>query len=78
MSALDLIISVDSAPAHLAGALGQKTWILLAYDPDSRYFVGREDCPWYPRARLIRQPSPGAWAEVIDRTKAELAALTSP
>lgn len=69
MSALDLIVSVDSAPAHLAGALGCPTLILLAFDPDSRYLLGCEDCPWYPSARLIRQRTPGDWSDVITRTR---------
>lgn len=67
MTALDLIISVDSAPAHLAGALARPLWIALAFDPDSRYFVGRDDSPWYPTAHLFRQEAPGAWPGVIDR-----------
>lgn len=65
---LDLVISVDSAPAHLAGALGRPLWVLLAFDPDSRYFLERTDSPWYPTARLMRQPAPGDWASVIKRT----------
>lgn len=68
MSTLDLMISVDSAPAHLAGALGRPLWVLLAFDPDSRYFIGRTDSPWYPTARLLRQPGPGDWASVLART----------
>lgn len=68
MQNLDLVISVDSAPAHLAGALGRPLWVLLAFDPDSRYFLERTDSPWYPTARLFRQPSPGEWASVIERT----------
>lgn len=65
MQHLDLIISVDSAPAHLAGALGRPMWVLLSYDPDSRYFLGRSDCPWYPAGELIRQNAPGDWARLI-------------
>lgn len=72
-SALDMIVSVDSAPAHLAGALGRPALILLAFDPDSRYLLGREDCPWYPTARLVRQQRPGDWTDLIARTRALIA-----
>ena len=67
MSALDLVISVDSAPAHLAGAIGKKTWVLLSFDPDTRYFLGRDDSPWYPEMTLYRQKNPGDWGPVIDQ-----------
>lgn len=72
MDALDLIISVDSAPAHLAGAIGKKTWVLLSFDPDTRYFLGRNDSPWYPTMTLYRQQSPGEWGSVIDQICADL------
>lgn len=72
MDALDLVISVDSAPAHLAGAIGKKTWVLLSFDPDTRYFLGRNDSPWYPEMTLYRQKSPGNWGSVIDRVCADL------
>lgn len=72
MQALDLVISVDSAPAHLAGALGRPLWILLAFDPDSRYFTNRIDSPWYPSARLIRQAAPGDWGIPIEKAVSEL------
>lgn len=78
MSALDLVVSVDSAPAHLAGSLGCKTAILLAFDPDSRYLLGRDDCPWYPTATLMRQSAPGDWPDVIRRTKAWVEANAAP
>ncbi len=65
MSQMDVIISVDSAPAHLSGGLGLETWILLSYDPDSRYFLGTQDTPWYPSARLFRQSRPGDWAGAV-------------
>jgi len=67
MDALDLIISVDSAPAHLAGAIGKKTWVLLSFDPDTRYFLGKNDNPWYPTMTLYRQQSPGEWGSVVDQ-----------
>lgn len=73
MQALDLVISVDSAPAHLAGALGRPLWVLLAYDPDSRYFTERTDSPWYRSARLLRQAAPGDWAQPISQAAADLA-----
>jgi len=71
---LDLVISVDTSAAHLSGALGRPTWIPLTYRADYRYLLDREDSPWYPTARLFRQPRPGAWDEVIERMKVELAA----
>lgn len=72
MSALDMVVSVDSAPAHLAGALARPTLILLAFDPDSRYLLGRDDSPWYPTARLVRQTRPGDWADAVARAGAIL------
>jgi len=63
---LDLLISVDTAMAHLAGALARPVWLLLAYVPDWRWLLGREDTPWYPTMRLFRQPRPGDWASVVD------------
>lgn len=64
---LDLLISVDTAVAHLAGALGRPVWILLAHHADWRWMLGREDSPWYPTARLFRQESFGDWNGVIHR-----------
>ena len=72
MQALDLVISVDSAPVHLAGALGRPVWVLLAFDPDSRYFLGRDDSPWYPTATLFRQPAPGDWTSAINAAGSSL------
>lgn len=65
MSALDLIISVDTAPAHLTGALGKPLFLLLPFAPDWRWMLHRPDCPWYPTARLFRQPTRGDWATPI-------------
>lgn len=62
MNQLDLVISIDSAPAHLAGALGRPTWILLLQAPDWRWMLGRADCPWYPTARLFRQEQINDWS----------------
>jgi hypothetical protein len=69
----DLVISVDTSVAHLAGALGRPLWILLPFSPDWRWLTDREDSPWYPTARLFRQPTPGAWDKVIERVRAALA-----
>lgn len=64
-SCMDLVIAVDTAGAHLAGALGRPLWLLLPWLPDWRWLLDRDDSPWYPTARLFRQPRPGDWASVI-------------
>jgi len=69
---LDLVIAVDTAIAHLAGALGKPVWILLPFVSDWRWFTGRDDSPWYPTARLFRQEAAGEWRPVIARVKAML------
>jgi tetratricopeptide (TPR) repeat protein len=69
---LDLVISVDTLIAHLAGALGKPVWILLPFAPDWRWLLDRSDSPWYPTARLFRQLGRGDWSGVIDRVTAEL------
>lgn len=74
---LDLVITVDTSVAHLAGALGCPTWILLPYNPDWRWLLGRDDSPWYPTIRLFRQPKPRDYDSVIDRVRAELTAMIS-
>jgi hypothetical protein len=71
---LDLVISVDSAVAHLAGAMAKPMWLLLPYNPDFRWLLGREDSPWYPTARLFRQLAAGDWPGVIARVRDALAA----
>ncbi|HEX8452751.1 MAG TPA: glycosyltransferase family 9 protein [Longimicrobium sp.] len=78
MKALDLVVTVDSMPAHLAGALGVPTWTLLHADPDWRWMEGREDSPWYPTMRLIRQERAGDWAGVVARVAADLATRAEP
>jgi hypothetical protein len=75
MRALDLVVTVDSMPAHLAGALAVPTWTLLHADADWRWMEGRDDSPWYPTMRLFRQERPGRWAPVVARVAAELARL---
>jgi hypothetical protein len=72
MRMLDLVISVDSMPAHLAGALGVPVWTLLPANADWRWMENRDDSPWYPTMRLFRQRSPGAWGPVIARVSAAL------
>ena len=75
---LDLIVSVDTSVAHLAGALGKPVWILLPHVADWRWLTDREDSPWYPSARLFRQPQPGAWKLVIDRVADALSHWIKP
>jgi hypothetical protein len=72
MRALDLVVTVDSMPAHLAGALGVPVWTLLQAEADWRWMAGRDDSPWYPTMRLFRQRQPGEWEPVIARVAAEL------
>ncbi len=64
---LDLVITVDTAVAHLAGALGKPVWILLAFSPDWRWLLNRDETPWYPTMKLFRQPKPGDWQAVLDK-----------
>ena len=67
ISQLDLVISVDTSVAHLAGALGKPTWLLLPFSPDWRWLMRREDTPWYPTVKLFRQEKLGDWIEVVRR-----------
>jgi len=67
-----LIITVDTSVAHLAGALGKPTWIMLAHVPDWRWLLEGTDCPWYPTAKLYRQPKAGDWSSVIKSISEDL------
>ena len=77
LAELDLIITVDTSIAHLAGALSCPAWVLLPFAPDWRWQLVREDSPWYPTLRLFRQSRPGDWPSVIARVRTELEALAS-
>jgi hypothetical protein len=65
VAGLDLVITVDTMIAHLAGAQNRPTWLLLKHEPDWRWMTGRSDSPWYPSLRIYRQPAPGDWPAVI-------------
>jgi hypothetical protein len=72
MQGLDLVVSIDSLCAHLAGALGRPVWTLLARPADWRWLVERDDSPWYPSMRLFRQRRPGDWPQVLEDVAREL------
>jgi ADP-heptose:LPS heptosyltransferase len=74
---LDLIISVDTSVAHLAGAMGKPVWVLIPYVPDWRWMLEREDSPWYPTMRLFRQQKKEDWGHVFGRVAHELSGLVS-
>jgi tetratricopeptide (TPR) repeat protein len=73
IASLDLVISVDTAVAHVAGALGARVWTMLQYAPDWRWYPDASTTAWYPQMRLYRQPAPGDWASVCERVARDLA-----
>ncbi len=75
LAELDLVVTVDTAVAHLAGAMGKPVWTLVPFSPDWRWGLGREDTAWYPSMRLYRQERRGEWGPVMERIAAELGAL---
>jgi hypothetical protein len=78
LKCLDLVITVDTAGAHLAGALGVPVWVALAFAADWRWLLDRDDSPWYPTMRLFRQKQPGDWDGVFQRMAQELAKAARP
>ncbi len=77
LTTIDLVITVDTMMAHLAGAMGRPVWTLLPYYCDWRWMLEREDSPWYPSMRLFRQPRPGDWQPVVGRLHRALHSLVS-
>jgi ADP-heptose:LPS heptosyltransferase len=75
MLQLDVMISVDAMPVHLAASLGRPTWVLLKHDCDWRWMRGRGDSPWYPTARLFRQPAEGDWKGAVSAAATALSAM---
>ncbi len=73
LAELDLLITIDSAPAHLAGALGLPVWTLITENPDWRWLLARDDSPWYPSMRLFRQQKAGDWGQVLANVQTALA-----
>jgi ADP-heptose:LPS heptosyltransferase len=76
ISLLDVVIAVDTSVAHLVGALGKPVWIPLAFSPGWRWMLDRNDSPWYPTARLFRQPTIGDWDSVVRQLRHELQSLS--
>jgi tetratricopeptide (TPR) repeat protein len=75
---MDLVITVDTSIAHLAGAMGKSVWIMLPFNADWRWLIDRSDTPWYPSARLFRQPAPGDWRPVLGAVKDALRIVLAP
>jgi hypothetical protein len=78
MAALDLIVTSDTAAAHLAGALGRPVWLMLSFVPSWRWGMDGATTPWYPTMRLFRQPRAGSWSVVVEELRAALLAWASP
>lgn len=72
---LDLVVTADTAIAHLAGGLGVPVWVALPHVSDWRWLIGRNDSPWYPTMRLFRQGAPGQWEQVFAQMATELEAI---
>jgi ADP-heptose:LPS heptosyltransferase len=77
IATLDLVVAVDTAVVHLAGAMGKPVWILLPFSPDFRWLIERADSPWYPSARLFRQKRIGDWDDVIERVRDALNSVSA-
>jgi ADP-heptose:LPS heptosyltransferase len=75
MHCVDLVVTTDSAPAHLAGALARPCWVLLMHVPDWRWLIDRDDSPWYPHTRLFRQTERGNWETPVRKLADELRCL---
>jgi ADP-heptose:LPS heptosyltransferase len=72
LSGMDLVITVDTALAHLAGAMGIPTLLLVHFQPDFRWLLNRDDSPWYPTLRIYRQPTPGGWEAALQQIVLDL------
>jgi hypothetical protein len=75
IAAMDVVVTVCTSVAHLAGAMGKPVWVLLPHLPDWRWFLDRDDSPWYPSARLFRQDKAGDWGGVVARVAKEMRAV---
>jgi ADP-heptose:LPS heptosyltransferase len=74
---LDLVVTADTSIAHLAGAMGVKTFVMLAFSPDGRWMLDRSDTPWYPSLMLFRQPRWQDWAPVVQSVVGEVKHMTN-